>query len=646
MQPWVVHSMEQYHKAYRRALSDPNGFWHDVASTFSWRVPYSTVKDAHLSTGDIAWFTGGELNITENALDRHVASTPDKAALIWEGATPDVKPKILTYRELLQEVCRTAGMLTKLGVAKGDRVTIYMPMVPELLFAVLACARLGAVHSVVFAGFSAEALATRLADTASRVVLTADGVVRGGTKVVPLQATVDEALALLRESPVQHVVTLDRGLCPVKSGPLHRSWTAEIEGCATYCEAVACGSEDPLFVLYTSGSTGSPKGILHTQGGYMVWAAYTFANVFQVDDDSIHWCTADLGWITGHSYLAYGPLLTGTTTVMFEGVPTWPDASRLWQVVERHRVTHFYTAPTLIRALQGQPENLVTEHDRSSLRVLGSVGEPINASAWQWYFDLVGEGRCPVVDTWWQTETGGIMISALAGVSPTRPTYAGLPLPGIVPVLVDDNGVEVGEVCASGNLCIKEPWPGMMRTVHGNFERFLNGYLRPFPGFYFTGDGAMRDVDGMIRVTGRVDDVLNVSGHRLGTAEIENAINRHEAIVESAVVGLSDDLTGQAVCAFVVLSKEAGETLKPGEALPLLQAEVTKHIGALAKPKRVFVVPGLPKTRSGKIMRRILRALSEGRFSHLGDTSTLVNPEIVSELEHMMRAQGVEPAAG
>ena len=637
MQPWHMRSLDDYHAAYSRAAQDPDGFWRDVAQTFVWQRPFERVRDTSMLTGDISWFSGGQLNISENALDRHVAAQPDKVALLWEPADPAAPHESFSYRELLGEVCRTAHMLADLGVKKGDRVTIYMPMVPELLFAVLACSRLGAVHSVVFGGFSAESLATRIADTASSVVLTADGV-RRGDRTIPLKAAVDEALTMLPKHGVHRIVTLDRGLCKMEQHPQRDlTWEQAIKGCARERPAAPCQSEDPLFILYTSGSTGSPKGILHTQAGYMVWAAYTFANVFQVDETSVHWCTADLGWITGHTYIAYGPLLMGATTVMFEGVPAWPDASRLWKAVARHRVTHFYTAPTLIRSLQGFDDSFVTSVDRSSLRVLGTVGEPINASAWHWYHDVVGEGRCPIVDTWWQTETGGILIAALAGISPTRPTYAGWPLPGIIPVLVDDDGNEIGTVLGAGNLCIKEPWPGMMRTIHGNFERFLNGYLRPFPGYYFSGDGARRDIDGMIRVTGRVDDVLNVSGHRLGTAEIENALNRHPDVVESAVIGEPDDLTGQAVCAFVVLDPSKPVVVDMSNLLPALQAEVTRHIGALAKPKRVFAVPGLPKTRSGKIMRRILRAVAAGQFENLGDTSTLINPEVVPVIVALLK---------
>jgi acetyl-CoA synthetase len=459
--------------------------------------------------------------------------------------------------------------------------------------------------------------------------------------VFSLKPAVDAALRDMPQCPVTKVITLDTKTTELPA-PSARdvSWAQAIEGCPAEFAAVSCDSEDPLFILYTSGSTGSPKGIVHTQAGYMVWVAYTFANVFQVDESSIHWCTADLGWITGHSYIAYAPLLLGTTTMMFEGVPTWPNASRLWQAVERHSVTHFYTAPTLIRSLQACDESLVASSNRSSLKVLGTVGEPINASAWQWYFEVVGNSRCPVVDTWWQTETGGIMIAPLAGLSPLRPTYAGLPLPGVLPMLVDDNGREVADTSASGNLCISRPWPGMMRTIFGNFERFLNGYLRPFPGHYFSGDGAMRDVDGLYRVTGRVDDVLNVSGHRLGTAEIENAINKHPALVESAVVGIPDAVTGQSVFAFVVIDNAPGTNEERGRAttpsgnilLAEVQAEVTKHIGALAKPRQVIAVSGLPKTRSGKIMRRILRAIALGESDSLGDTSTLINPEVVTAI--------------
>jgi acetyl-CoA synthetase len=637
---WRIKTLDDYRSAYHRATHDPQNFWRDVAETFRWRQPFSTVAQGDLKTGECSWFLEGHLNITENALDRHVAAQPEKLALIWEPAHPDEPALHFSYKQLLREVNRTAHMLARIGVRKGHVVTLYMPMVPELLFAVLACARLGAVHSVVFGGFSAEALAARLEDTASTVLITADGGKRG-TKTVPLRAAALEALALQKPTTVQTLVTLDRGLADpsVHQAPVHEVlWHEAIRSNDTTLDAAPCASEDPLFVLYTSGSTGSPKGIVHAHAGYMVWAAYTFASVFQVTPASVHWCTADLGWITGHSYLAYGPLLMGATSVMFEGVPTWPDASRLWQVVARHQVTHLYTAPTLIRSLQGHDTSYVTQCDRSSLKVLGTVGEPINASAWHWYHDVVGEGRCPVVDTWWQTETGGIMIAPLAGISPTRPTYAGWPLPGIVPTLVDDQGHAVSDVCAGGNLCIKNPWPGMMKTIHGNFERFLNGYLRPFPGYYFTGDGALRDVDGMYRVTGRVDDVLNVSGHRLGTAELENALNKHPAVVESAVIGVPDERTGQAICAFVVLDPSSQEVAaRPRDLLSELQDQATRHIGALAKPQIVYAVPGLPKTRSGKIMRRILRTLAASNSRDFGDTSTLINPEVVHDIENIVR---------
>jgi acetyl-CoA synthetase len=635
--PWQIRSMEDYLSAYKKAKDDPEGFWSNVAESFSWKEKWNHVAASDLRSGEIAWFTGAKVNITENCLDRHVVSQPDKTALIFEPNEPSEGSRTWTYRSLASEVNKVANMLAKLGVRKGDRVVIYMPMLPELLFSVLACARLGAVHSVVFGGFSAESLTTRIKDTGSCFVITADAAIRG-EKSIPLKATLDEALASLSDSPVRSVVVLNRlNTSPEFVNGRDVWWHDAIKDCSESFAAVPCDSEDPLFILYTSGSTGSPKGILHTQGGYMIWAAYTFANVFQVDENSIHWCTADLGWITGHSYIAYGPLLTGTTTVMFEGIPTWPTASRLWQIVEKHAVTHFYTAPTLIRSLQTFSDEFVTKSDRSSLQVLGTVGEPINASAWTWYFDLVGEKRCPVVDTWWQTETGGILISALAGISPLRKTYAGLPLPGVVPVLVTDDGHEIGESDGSGNLCITQSWPGMMRTVYGNHERFLNGYLKPFPGRYFTGDGAVRDVDGMYRITGRVDDVLNVSGHRLGTAEIENAINKHPSIVESAVIGASDEITGQAVVAFVVLDPGAPPFANLAELFTQVQAEVTRHIGALAKPKRIYTVTGLPKTRSGKIMRRILRAISEGKTSGFGDTSTLINPEIIDGLVAAMQ---------
>ena len=649
MNTWQIKSYHDYLSAYRAAQEEPENFWGKIAETFRWQQKWERVQRSNLKTGDISWFTGAKLNITENCLDRHVASKPDHTALIFEPADPaEQHSKIsYTYAELLAEVCRVANLLKKLGIEKGDRVCIYMPMIPELLFAVLGCARIGAVHSVVFGGFSAESLATRIQDTQCKLVVTADFASRGEKKVF-LKQTVIDAFKHLKAHSLQHsakqLLVLNRatltGNSPSGTEQSHSQtrsralelkevdWQTAITDIANTCAPEICDSEDPLFILYTSGSTGSPKGILHTTAGYMIWSAYTFANVFQTDHSSIHWCTADIGWITGHSYIAYGPLLTGTTTVMFEGTPTWPNPGRLWEVIAKHKVTHFYTAPTVIRSLQAFPDSHVLQSDRSSLRVLGSVGEPINASAWQWYHDIVGEKRCPVVDTWWQTETGGIMISALAGITPLRPTYAGLPLPGVLPVVLDDEGNTLAETCAAGNLCIKQSWPGMMRSVYRNHDRFLNGYLKPFAGHYFTGDGAIRDIDGYYRITGRVDDVLNVSGHRLGTAEIENAINKAEQVTESAVIGVPDQVTGEAIFAFVVLnSSQSQEAIESA-----VRSEVTQHIGALAKPKYVLPVPGLPKTRSGKIMRRLLRRIAEGEATDLGDTSTLMNPEIVDEI--------------
>lgn len=628
MEHWRIRTFEQYLDHYRRAAEDPDQFWGDVASDFRWKRTWTKVNASDLRTGEIAWFTEGRLNITENCIDRHVERKPDHTAVIFVPNNPQEPSRYLSFRELQEEVCRTAHALQDLGIKKGDRVCLYMPMIPELLFSVLACARIGAVHSVVFGGFSAESLASRVQNCEAQMVITAAYGNRGN-KRIPLKETVDEALRDFDCPSVKHVLTVkpEHEPCPWNSDR-DVDWATVQRDQPTTFEPVEMDADDPLFILYTSGSTGAPKGIQHTTAGYMVWTAYTFANVFQVEPNSIHWCTADVGWITGHSYLTYGPLLCGTTTLLYEGIPTWPDPSRFWQIIDEERVTHFYTAPTAIRSLQASGDQWLRASSRSSLKVLGSVGEPINASAWSWYRDKVGNGVCPIVDTWWQTETGGILIAALAGISGSRPAHAGLPLPGVQPVLVDDDGVAVSTVSATGNLCICAPWPGMLRGVYRNRERFLNAYLRPYPGLYFSGDGAKRDLDGSYRITGRVDDVLNVSGHRIGTAEVENAVNKHPAVSESAVVGVSDEIRGQAICAFVVPKHGVDISELPS----VLKEEVTRHIGPFARPHLVIQCSGLPKTRSGKIMRRILRKIATGERREFGDTSTLLNPEIVQQL--------------
>jgi acetyl-CoA synthetase len=628
MDHWRIKSYAQYLEDYRRAAESPNQFWGDIAQTFVWKKPWTDVQNANLRSGEIAWFCGATLNITENCIDRHLTTRSEQTAVIFVPNDPRIESQRISYQELHDEVCRTANALRDLGIKKGDRVCLYMPMIPELLFSVLACARMGAVHSVVFGGFSAESLATRIQDCEARLVITASQGQRG-EKWINLKETVDTALNQFDCSSVSHVLTvrLEGTSCPWNSDR-DIDWTAARTNKPNTFAPTEMDTEDPLFVLYTSGSTGTPKGIQHTTGGYMVWTAYTFANVFQVDQESIHWCTADIGWITGHSYLIYGPLLCGATTVLYEGIPTWPDPSRLWKTIDQHKVTHFYTAPTAIRSLQANGDRWLEDTTRSSLKVLGSVGEPINASAWNWYRDRVGRGACPVVDTWWQTETGGIMISALAGITDSRPAYAGLPLPGVEPVLVDDDGAALSTVSATGSLCIRSAWPGMLRGVYRNRERFLNAYLRPYPGLYFTGDGAKRDPDGCYRITGRVDDVLNISGHRIGTAELENAINKNPAVSESAVVGVSDEIKGQAICAFIV-KKEGVNT---PDLTTALKDEVTRHIGPFARPQLVIPCSGLPKTRSGKIMRRILRKIAMGEQSDFGDTSTLLDPEVVRAL--------------
>jgi acetyl-CoA synthetase len=622
-----ITTLEDYKTTYQLSVDQPEQFWAGIADNFLWRKKWDKVLSWNFSEPDIKWFEGAKLNITENCLDRHLAAHGDKPAIIWEPNDPQKDSITLSYKILHEQVCRFANVLKKNGVQKGDRICIYMPMVPELAIAVLACARIGAVHSVVFGGFSAKSIADRINDAACKLVITADGAFRGN-KQIQLKEVIDDAL--IGCPTVEKVIVLTHTRTPVsmlKGRDIW--WEDEVKLVDTNCPAVEMDAEDMLFILYTSGSTGKPKGVVHTIGGYMVYAGYTFSNVFNYQPGEVFFCTADIGWITGHSYIVYGPLSQGATTLMFEGIPTFPDASRLWQVVDKHKVNILYTAPTAIRSLMSFGLEPVAAADLSSLRVLGSVGEPINEEAWHWFDENIGKGNCPIADTWWQTETGGIMISPIAFVTPTKPSYATLPLPGIQPILVDEQGnvIEGNEV--SGSLCIKFPWPGMLRTTYGDHERCKLTYFSTYKDLYFTGDGCLRDEDGYYRITGRVDDVINVSGHRIGTAEVENAINMHAGVVESAVVGFPHDVKGQGIYAFVIFPNshnDADLTRKD-----ILQT-VTRVIGAIAKPDKILFVSGLPKTRSGKIMRRILRKIAEGDTSNLGDISTLLDPAVVEEI--------------
>lgn len=623
-----ITSFEQYISEYKRSVEDPEGFWAEQAETFTWKKKWDKVLDWNFEKPDVKWFTGGTLNITENCLDRHLSTRGDQPAIIWEANDPNEKGITLTYRELHREVCRFANVLKGNGVKKGDRVCIYMPMVPQLAVAVLACARIGAVHSVVFAGFSANSLAGRIEDADCNVVVTSDGAYRGA-KDIAIKAIVDEALVACPS--VRKVIVLKRTNAEITMADTRDVWwDDEMRKVSDDCPAEEMDAEDMLFVLYTSGSTGKPKGVVHTTAGYMVYADYTFRNVFQYNEGDIYWCTADVGWITGHSYIVYGPLLAGATSVMFEGVPTWPDAGRFWQVVDKYRVNIFYTAPTAIRALEACGLEFVKPYRLDSLRVLGSVGEPINEEAWHWYNDNIGKGRCPIADTWWQTETGGILISPLAGITQTKPSYATLPLPGVQPVLVDYEGREIQGNDVEGNLCIKFPWPSIIRTTYGDHERCRQNYFATYKGLYFTGDGCKRDENGYYRITGRVDDVINVSGHRLGTAEVENAINQHPDVVESAVVGYPHEIKGQGIYAYVICSNKEKDLANLRQ--EIIQT-VNRIIGPIAKPDKIQIVGGLPKTRSGKIMRRILRKVAEGDTSNMGDTSTLLDPGVVEEIK-------------
>lgn len=637
--PYQIKSFEEYKTAYKKSEENPEEFWDDVAAHFVWRKKWEKTLDWNFIEPHVRWFLGGKLNITESCIDRHLPAMGEKPAFIWEPNDPNDRVRVVTYNRLHKRVCQVAQMLKNNGVKKGDRVCIYMGMVPELVYAVLGCARIGAVHSVIFGGFSAQSIADRLYDAEASFIITCDGAYRGA-KDIPLKNIIDDAL--IGNRTVKKVIVYTRTRTPVSMIKGRDVWWEdEMEYAETQVEkdgvvhfpAEEMDAEDPLFILYTSGSTGKPKGVVHTCGGYMVWTGYTFVNVFQYQPGDVHFCTADIGWITGHSYICYGPLTAGATSVMFEGVPTWPDAGRFWDIVDKHKVNILYTAPTAIRSLMGFGLEPLKGKDLSSLKILGTVGEPINEEAWHWYDEHIGKKKCPIVDTWWQTETGGVLISNLAGITPAKPSWATLPMPGVHPVLVDENGKEVTEKdehgLYKGNLCIKNPWPSIIRTTWGDHERCRTNYFATYPNLYFTGDGALKDEEGNFRITGRVDDVLNVSGHRIGTAEVENAINMYADVVESAVVGYPHDIKGQGIYAYVICSHIHGDEEQTRN--NILQT-VTRVIGPIAKPDKIQFVSGLPKTRSGKIMRRILRKIAEGETGNLGDTTTLLDPGVVEEI--------------
>lgn len=629
--PFQITSEEEYNAAYKRSTEDPEGFWAEIAGNFTWKKPWSKVLEWNFKTPDIKWFIGGKLNITENCLDRHLERSAHVPAIIWEPNDPTGVAQTLTYRDLHFKTMQFANVLKNNGVKKGDRVCIYMGMIPELTIAVLACARIGAIHSVIFGGFSAQSISDRLQDASAEHIITCDGAYRGN-KEVALKPLIDEALKQC--DFVKKVIVFKRTGTPVNMVSGRDLWwgdeisKVEAVGNPDF-PAEEMDSEDPLFILYTSGSTGKPKGVVHSCGGYMVYTAYSFVNVFQYKPGDIHFCTADVGWITGHSYIIYGPLSSGATSLMFEGIPTWPDAGRFWEIIDKHKVNILYTAPTAIRSLMVYGKEIPGKYRLDSINTLGTVGEPINEEAWHWYDEHIGKKKSPIVDTWWQTETGGIMISNLAGITPSKPSYATLPLPGIQPVLVDEKGNEIHGNDVSGNLCIKFPWPSIVRTTYNDHERCRTAYFATYPGLYFTGDGCYRDENGYYRITGRVDDVLNVSGHRIGTAELENAINEHEHVWESAVVGYPHEIKGQGIYAYVITENLENNTDKTRLEIVSM---VTKIIGPIAKPDKIQFVRGLPKTRSGKIMRRILRKIAEGEMENLGDTSTLLDPAVVEEI--------------
>ena len=633
--PYQIKSLEEYKAAYKKSIETPEEFWAEIARNFLWRKPWDKVLEWNFTEPNIKWFINGKLNITENCIDRHLEELGNKPAIIWEPNNPEDRVRIVTYNRLHKRVCQFAQVLKNNGVKKGDRVCIYMGMVPELAYAVLGCARIGAIHSVIFGGFSAQSIADRLEDAGAEYIITCDGAYRG-EKIIPLKDVIDDAL--IGNKKVKKVIVYTRtrtAVSMIKGRDVW--WEDEMEHAEQQVEkdnvvsfpATEVDAEDPLFILYTSGSTGKPKGVVHTSGGYMVWTGYTFVNTFQYQEGDVFFCTADIGWITGHSYILYGPLSAGATSLMFEGIPTWPDAGRFWDIVDKHKVNTLYTAPTAIRSLIGFGLKPLEGKDLSSLKVLGTVGEPINEEAWHWYDEHIGKKRCPIVDTWWQTETGGILITNLAGITPAKPSWATLPFPGVQPVLVDENGIEITGSPASGNLCMKAPWPSILRTTYGDHERCRQTYFSTYKNLYFTGDGALRDEDGNYRITGRVDDVLNVSGHRIGTAEVENAINMHNDVVESAVVGYPHEIKGQGIYAYVICQRMHGsdEEMKKN----IIQT-VSRIIGPIAKPDKIQFVKGLPKTRSGKIMRRILRKIAEGEKENIGDTTTLLDPGVVEEI--------------
>ena len=622
-----IRSQAEYEAARLASIENPEAFWAEVASNLHWQKPWDKVLDWSFDPYEVKWFSGGKLNISENCLDRHLADRGDKTAIIFEPNDPKDLARRITYRELYFEVCKFANVLKRNGVRKGDRVCLYMPMIPALAVATLACARIGAIHSVVFAGFSANSMADRINDAACSVVITADGMSRG-PKQIPLKRVVDEALESC--TTVNRVIVYNHlNWMPEMVSGRDVWWHEELQHVDSECPAEPMDAEDMLFILYTSGSTGKPKGVVHTCGGYATYVDYSFRNVFQIEENDIYWCTADIGWITGHSYLLYGPLMSGISSVMFEGIPTYPDPGRFWSVIDKHGVTVFYTAPTAIRSLMAAGIDHVLAYNLHSLRVLGSVGEPINEEAWHWYYLHIGKERCPVVDTWWQTETGGIMISAMAGVTASKPAHAGQPLPGIQPVLLNQEGQEIEGNDQEGYLAVKFPWPSMIRTTYGDHDRCYQTYFSAYKNYYFTGDGARRDENGLYRIIGRVDDVINVSGHRFGTAEIENAINQNKHVIESAVVGYPHDIKGQGIYAFVICDKMPDNATQLREDI---YETVSSEIGRIAKPDKIQFVSGLPKTRSGKIMRRILRKVAENELGSLGDTSTLLDPLIVDEI--------------
>ena len=630
--PYQIHSLEGYEAAWKRSVEDPEGFWGDVASHFQWKKPWDKVLEWNFKDPSVKWFQGAQLNITENCIDRHLTDKAHQPAIIWEPNDPQESHRMLTYAQLHNKVVQFANVLKNNGVKKGDRVCIYMGMIPELAIAVLACARVGAIHSVIFGGFSAQSISDRLQDAHAEFIITCDGAFRGA-KEIPLKSVIDDALVACPFVKRVIVYTHTRSAVSMIKGR-DVWWEDEVRKVETAgnpdCPAATMEAEDPLFILYTSGSTGKPKGVVHTCGGYMVYTNYTFVNVFQYKPQEIHFCTADIGWITGHSYIVYGPLSAGATTLMFEGIPTFPDAGRFWDIIDKYKVNILYTAPTAIRSLMAFGLGPVQNKDLSSLRVLGTVGEPINEEAWHWYNDNIGKKKCPIVDTWWQTETGGVLISNLAGITPAKASYATLPMPGVEPLLVDEKGNEIKENNVTGNLCIRAPWPSTLRTTYGDHERCRTNYFATYENLYFTGDGAFRDENGFYRITGRVDDVLNVSGHRIGTAEVENAINMHAGVVESAVVGYPHDVKGQGIYAYVIYSGTHGDEEMVRKDIT---ATVSRIIGPIAKPDKIQLVPGLPKTRSGKIMRRILRKIAEGELENIGDTTTLLDPGVVQEIK-------------